>query len=88
MRQVNASSDCKAYKKTIMDDLMVRKVEELTGTIVDEALDITESFIGFPFPCPHNEQVNLINRLRLVSYNGSIFEFREVVEWDGVEENL
>ena len=74
----------KLIKKAIEEDLLIRELEELTGTFVDEALDTEVSFIGFPFPCPHNEQVNLIDRLRLVSYNGSIFEFRDVVEWDGV----
>ena len=78
----------KLIKEAIAEDLMIRRIEELTGTFVDEALDTEVSFIGFPFPCPHNEQVNLIDRLRLVSYNGSIFEFRDVVEWDGVEANL
>ena len=75
----------KLIKEAIAEDLMIRRLEELTGTFVDEALDMEESFIGFPFPCPHNEQVNLINRLMLVSYNDSIFEFRDVVEWDGVK---
>ena len=79
----------KRTKEAILDDLFIRKLEELTGTFVDEALDIEESFIGFPFPCPHNAQVNLIDRLRLVSYNGSIFQFRDVIEWEGGgEENL
>ncbi len=72
----------KLIKEAIAEDQMIRKLEELTGTFVDEALDMEESFIGFPFPCPHNEQVNLIDRLRLVSYNGSIFQFRDVVEWE------
>ena len=72
----------KLIKEAIAEDLMIRKLEELTGTVADEALDMEESFIGFPFPCPHNAQVNLIDRLRLVSYNGSIFQFRDVVEWD------
>ena len=78
----------KLIKEAIAEDLMIRRIEELTWTFVDEALDIEESFIGFPFPCPHNEQVNLIDRLRLVSYNGSIFQFRDVVEWDGVKGTL
>ena len=78
----------KLIKEAIAEDPMIRRLEELTGTFVDEALDTEVSFIGLPFPCPHNEQVNLIDRLRLVSYNGSIFEFRDVVEWDGVEGNL
>ena len=77
----------KLIKEAIIEDLMIRELEELTGTVVDEALDMEESFIGFPFPCPHNAQVNLIDRLRLVSYNGSIFQFRDVVEWDGSKEN-
>ena len=77
----------KLIKEALVDDLLIRELEELTGTNVDEALDITTSFVGFPFPCPHNEQVNLIDRLRLVSYNGSIFQFRDVVEWEGSEEN-
>ena len=73
----------KLIKEAIPDDLVVRKLEELTGTCVDEALDIEESFICVPYPCPRNAQVNSIDRLRLVSYNGSIFQFRDVVEWDG-----
>ena len=77
----------KLIKEAIAEDLMIRELEELTGTVVDEALDMEESFIGLPFPSPHNAQVNLIDRLRLVSYNGSIFQFRDVVEWDGVKEN-
>ena len=77
----------KLIKEAIAEDLMILKLEELTGTVVDEALDMEESFICFPFPCPHNAQVNLIDRLRLVSYNGSIFQFRDVVEWDGAKEN-
>jgi hypothetical protein len=77
----------KLIKEAIAEDLMIRRIEELTGTVVDEALDTEVSFIGFPFPCPHNTQVNLIDRLRLVSYKGSIFQFRDVVEWDGSKEN-
>ena len=76
----------KLIKEAIEEDLMIRELEELTGTVVDEALDTEVSFIGFPFPCPHNAHVNLIDRLRLVSYNGSIFQFRDVVEWEGVKE--
>ena len=78
----------KLIKEAIAEDLMIRKLEELTGTLVDEELDMEESFIGFPSPCPHNAHVNLIDRLRLVSYNGSIFEFRDVIVWEGVDENL
>ena len=77
----------KLIKKAIEEDLLIRELEELTGTFVNYALDIEESFIGFPFPCQQNAQVNLIDRLRLVSYNGSIFQFRDVVEWDRVKEN-
>ena len=73
----------KLIKEAIAEDLMIRRIEELTGTIVDEALDTEVSFVGVPFPCPHNAQVNLIDRLRLVSYNGSIFQLRDVVEWEG-----
>ncbi len=72
----------KLIKEAIAEDLMMRRLEELTGTIVDDALDMEESFVGVPFPCPLNAQVYLIDRLRLVSYNGSIFQFRDVVEWD------
>ena len=72
----------KLIKKAIEEDLLIRELEELTGTFVNYALDIEESFIGFPFPCPQNAQVNLIDRLRLVSYDGSIFQFRDVVEWE------
>ena len=78
----------KLIEQAIAEDLMIRRLEELTGTFVDEALDMEESFVGVPFPCPYNAQVNLIDRLRLVSYHGSIFEFRDVVDWDGVEWNL
>ena len=77
----------KLIKQAIADDLMIQKLEELTGTVVVEALEMEESFIGFPFPCRLNAQLNLIDRLRLVSYNGSIVQFRDVVEWDGVKEN-
>ena len=73
----------KLIKKAIEEDLLIRELEELTGTIVDEALDTSVSFVGAPFPCPLNAQVNLIDRLKLVSYNGSIFQFRDVVEWEG-----
>jgi hypothetical protein len=72
-------------KEAIAEDLMIRKLEELTGTFVDESLDMEESFVGVPFPCPHNAHVYLIDRVRLVSYNGLIFQFRDVVEWDGVK---
>ena len=78
----------KLIKEAIAEDLMIRRIEELTGTFVDEALDIEESFVGFPFPCPLNAQVNLIERRRLISYNGLNFQFIDVVEWDGVRENL
>ena len=78
----------KLIKEAITEDRMIRKLEEFTGTIVSERLDIEESFVGFPFPCPLNAQVNLIERRRLISYNGLNFQFIDVVEWDGVEENL
>ncbi len=73
----------KLIKEAIAEDLMIRRIEELTGTIVDEALDTEVSFVGVPFPCPLNAQVYLVDRLKLVSYNGSIFQFRDVVEWEG-----
>ena len=73
----------KLTQEAILDDLLIRKLEELTGTCVDEALDIEESFISVPYPCTHNAQVNLIDRLKLVSYNGSVFQFRDVIEWEG-----
>ena len=73
----------KLIKEAILDDLLVRKLEELTGTCVDEALDIEESFISAPYPCPHNAQVNLVDRLTPVSYNGSIFQLRDAIEWEG-----
>ena len=73
----------KLIKEAILYDLLVRKLEELTGTCVDEALDIEESFISAPYPCPRNAQVNLVDRLRLVSYSGSVFQFRDVIEWEG-----
>ena len=78
----------KLIKEAIAEDLMIRRIEELTGTFVDEALDMEESFVGFPFPSPLNAQVNLIERRRLISYNGLNFQFIDVVEWDGVRENL
>ena len=78
----------KIIKEAILDDLLIRKLEELTGTIVDEALDTEVSFVGVPFPRPYNSQVNLIDRLRLVSYNGSIFQFRDVVEWEGAKQSF
>ena len=72
----------KLIKEAILDGEMIRKLEEITGTCVDEALDTEESLIGVPYPCPRNAKVNLIDRLRLVSYNGSIFQFRDVIEWE------
>ena len=77
----------KLIKKAIEEDLLIRELEELTGTFVNYALDIEESFVGFPFPCPLNAQVNLIERRRLISYNGLNFQFIDVVEWDGVKQN-
>ena len=48
----------KLIKEAIAEDLMIRELEELTGTAVDEALDMEESFIGFPFPCPRHHKRN------------------------------
>ena len=73
----------KLIKDAIIDDLMVRRLEELTGTCVDEELDMVESFIGVPFPCPQNAQRYLIERLRIVSCKGSFFQFSDVVDWEG-----
>ena len=73
----------KLIKEAILDGEMIQQLEVLTGTCIDEALDVETSLIGVPYPCPHNAQVNLIDRLRLVSYNGSIFQFRDAIEWDG-----
>ena len=72
----------KLIKRALADDQLIRKLEDVIGTFVDEVLEVETSFIGPPFPCEDEAHVNLIERRRLVSYNGSIFQFIDVIEWD------